>query len=268
MTVDEIKRMTYTQFVAYIDQWNAPPGALDTINQWSVFGHVCSKSNILEIGCSTGISGREIARMTGCSSIGIDICQTAIESAMLNAEIYGKGLNLKYICGDACEFTTDEKFSHIIVGASLGFFKEPQKMLNRICSFFADSGYLLASPYYSTCEIPNGLKKECQRVIGITEPSAHYNSIRNMYANFELAYEKRCTIVLETKEQIEKNTRDTIQRVCELRKIINEDVKKAMYDRFYEIKVIKNELHKYQAYSVLVLRYLKEVYPYHLLDLY
>ncbi len=268
MTVNEIKNMTYTQFVAYIDQWNVPPGALDTINQWAVFGHVNQNSNLLEIACTTGLSSREIARITGCSSTGIDICEESIKSAKMNAEIYGRGLNLKYLSGDACEFTTEERFSHIIIGASLGFFKEPKKMLDRITSFFGESGYLLASPYYSCGEMPDELKRDCQRVIGITPTTMSYDIVRDIYADFEVAYEKRCSIVLETKGQMEKYTYDSVQRTCELRGITDDSVKKAMYDRLYEIKDVSNELHRYQAYSVLVLRYLNGVYPNKFLELF
>lgn len=268
MTVSEVNKMTYTQFVAFIDQWNVPPGALSTINQWAVFGHVKPDSNLLEIACTTGLSSREIARITGCSSTGIDICEDSIRSAQMNAEVYGKGQKLKYLCGDACEFTTKEKYTHIIIGASLGFFKEPQRMLDRITSFFGESGYLLASPYYSAGTMPDELVKECQRVIGITPTTTSYAAVRDMYANFEVAYENRSSIVVETRCQMEKYTSDSIRRACEIRSISDKRVIKAMYDRLYEIKNVSNELHKYQAYSVLVLRYLNGVYPNKFLELF
>lgn len=268
MTANEIKNMTYTQFVAYIDQWNVPPGSLNTINQWAVFGHVNENSNVLEIACTTGLSSREIARITGCSSTGIDICRDSIQSAKMNAEIYGKDLRLKYVSGDACEYKTEEKFSHVIIGASLGFFKEPQKMLDRMTSFFDGTGYVLASPYYRSGTMPDDLIKDCQRVIGITPTTMSYDAVRDTYANFEVLYENRCSIVLETKAQMEKYTYDSIERACQLRKITDADVKKAMYDRLYEIKDVSNELHRYQAYSVLVLRYLNGVYPNKFLELF
>lgn len=132
----DVKKMSYTQFVAFIDQWNVPPGALNTINQWSVFGHVTEKSRVLEVACTTGLSSREISRITGCSAVGIDICADSIESAKMNAEIYGKGLDLKYLCQDACEYECDEKFTHLIIGASLGFFQNSQAMLEKCRLFF------------------------------------------------------------------------------------------------------------------------------------
>lgn len=268
MTVEDIKKMSYTQFVAFIDQWNVPPGSLDTINQWAVFGHVDKESNVLEIACTTGLSSREISRITGCRAKGIDICMDSITSAQMNAQIYGQNLQLEYECSDACTYKPHEKYTHLIIGASLGFFKKPDILLNRIPEFFGQSGYVLAAPYYSSGIMPECLKQECQRVIGITPTTTEYNDVRNIYADFEVAYEKRCHIVLETKEQMEKYTQDSIKRACELRGITDPDVIDYMYKRLYEIKYISNELHQYQAYSVMVLRYLKGVYPNKFLELF
>lgn len=268
MDIETLKSMTYTQFVAYIDQWNVPPGALDTINQWSVFGHVTDRSNILEIACTTGLSSREIARITCCSSVGIDLCADSIEAAKMNAQIYGEGLNLHYECADACKFQSEKKFTHLIIGASLGFFSEPNAMINRLPDFFDHEGYILASPYYRCGDMPEQLKQDCHRIIGIIPTTTNYDEVRNVYANFEVAYEKRCNIVLETEEQMKKYTYDSITRACKLRNISSPELFEYMYKRLYDIKWVSNEMHKYQAYSVLVLRYYDKVYPNRFLELF
>ncbi len=268
MTVEDIKKMSYTQFVAFIDQWNVPPGSLDTINQWAIFGHVSKESTVLEIACTTGLSSREIARITGCKAEGIDICKDSIDSAMMNARIYGQGLQLEYKCSDACTYKPHEKYTHLIIGASLGFFEKPNILLNRIPDFFEQSGYILASPYYSCGVMPESLKDKCRQVIGISPTTTEYNDVRNIYADFEVAYEKRCNIVLETKDQMEKYTRDSINRASELRGITDPVILDHMYNRLYEIKYVSNELHKYQAYSVMVLRYLKGIYPNKFMELF
>ena len=67
---------------------------------------------------------------------------------------------------------------------------------------------------------------------------------------------------------MEKYVADSIDNACRLRKISDERVRKAMYDRLYEIKYVSNELHKYQAYSVMVLRYLEKVYPNRFVELF
>lgn len=258
---ETIKEMSYTQFVAFVNQWNVPPGSLSTVNEWSIFGHVKKESRILEVACTTGFSGRELARITGCSVTGVDICAASIDAAKQDSSIYGEDLNLQYIHTDACNYNSPHNFSHIVLGASLGFFDNPTQMLGRLKNFFGDLGYVLASPYYGTGNIPQDLISECQRVIGITPTSTHYDSIRSIYQNFEVAYESRKTIVLETPDQMRKYTEDTVQNCCRIKNITSDAVYQVLFDRLYEIKHISNELHKYQAYSVLVLRYLRKVYP-------
>ena len=92
--------------------------------------------------------------------------------------------------------------------------------------------------------------------------------MRDIYSDYEVMYENRCSIVLETEKQIKKYVGDCIENACKLRNIKDEQVKKAMYDRLYEIKYVSNELHRYQAYSVMVLRYLENVYPNKVVELF
>lgn len=116
--------------------------------------------------------------------------------------------------------------------------------------------------------MPQSLIEDCKRVIGIVPTTIEYDAMRDIYADFEVAYENRCTIKLETTKQIEKYAEDSIERACELRHITDAKLKKDMYDRLYEIKDVSNELHRYQAYSVMVLRYLESVYPNKFLELF
>lgn len=266
--IEAINNMSYTQFIGFINQWNVPPGSLNTINQWAVFGHVTDKSRVLEIACTTGLSSREIARITNCSAVGIDICSSSIEAAKENVAIYGKGLNLEYICQDACIYESKKRYTHIIIGACLGFFSNPQTMLGKIPSLLEREGYILASPYYSAGEMPNTIIEDCRRVIGITPTTIEYDAMRDIYSDYEVMYENRCSIKLETASQIKKYVSDSIENACKLRNIKDARVKKILYDRLYEIKHVSNELHRYQAYSVMVLRYLKDIYPKRLIELF
>ena len=37
LTIEEIKKLNYTDFLSLVDQWNVPPGSISTINEWAVF---------------------------------------------------------------------------------------------------------------------------------------------------------------------------------------------------------------------------------------
>ena len=116
--------------------------------------------------------------------------------------------------------------------------------------------------------MPDDIKNECKKIIGITPTTMSYDSVRDMYENYEIAYEKRCNIIIETEEQMKKYAYDTVKRGCEIRGIKSEEIFECMYKRLYDIKRISNEMHKYQSYSVMVLRYLKDVYPNKFLELF
>lgn len=265
---EKLQKMSYTEFISFVNQWNIPPGSLSTVSEWAVFGDVQKDSNVLEIACTTGFSSRELSRLSKCRAMGIDICKDSVEMAKYNHSYYAKELDLRYQCINAYEFEPEEKFTHIIIGAALGFFDDPKKMLQKCVNFFNDQGYILASPYYGAGEMPSSLKEQCKTVIGITPTSTSYEKIKDMYEDFEVLYESRKKIVVETESQMKKYTKDTVDNACKLRGIEDEQLCKIMYDRVYEIKHVCNELRRYQEYSVLVLRYMKSMYPNRYIELF
>lgn len=269
ITAEKIQNLSYTQFVAFVNQWNVPPGSITTVSEWANYSNVNSGSDILEIACTTGFSSRELARKSRCSATGIDICKDSIETAKLNHKMYFSDLDLKYQHIDANEFESDKPFTHIVMGAALGFFENKELIINKIISLFDNEGYLLVSPYYLIDEkLPEELIARAQDVIGIYPTNFDYYTAMKTYKNFEVVYENRKNIVPETKEQMEKYCKDIIERACKVHNIEDNDIYNIMYERMYEIKDVCNELHKYHAYSVLVLRYNKLIYPNRFIELF
>ena len=260
--IEDLKKMPYTEFISFAHQWNIPPGSFVTLNEWAIFSRINKDSRILEIASTTGFSSREIARITGCSAVGIDICSSSVERAQFNHQLYAKNLDLEYICMDACDYKSEKKFTHIILGAALGFFENPEKMINNLKELLEDDGMILVSPYYLKGDkLPKDLIEKTKKVIEINPTNFDYYEAIKPYENFEVLYENRKEIIPETEEQMEKYSRDTINTACKFHNITDEEIIEYMYQRMYEIKNICNELHKYFGYSVIVLRYRKNIYP-------
>lgn len=260
--IEDLKKMPYTEFISFAHQWNIPPGSFVTLNEWAIFSRINKVSRILEIASTTGFSSREIARITGCSAVGIDICSSSVERAQFNHQLYAKNLDLEYICMDACDYKSEKKFTHIILGAALGFFENPEKMINNLKELLEDDGMILVSPYYLKGDkLPKDLIEKTKKVIEINPTNFDYYEAIKPYENFEVLYENRKEIIPETEEQMEKYSRDTINTACKFHNITDEEIIEYMYQRMYEIKNICNELHKYFGYSVIVLRYRKNIYP-------
>lgn len=262
MTKKEILDMSYTDFIGFVNQWNVLPGAYNTLSKWIVFSKIESNSKILELASTSGFSLREISLMTNSSGLGLDISEASIKSANYNKEQYAPDTNINYIVANGDTYENTTKFSHVIVGAALKFFPNPKNTINKIVSsYLMDGGYLLASPFYTIKEIPTILIEEAQRIFDIKVTTTNYKETMSLYRDFEIIYEDRENIMEESEEELEHYCKSTINRACQLRKIEDEIIKESMYQRLMEIKRMSNKLRQYQNYSVLVLRYRKNIYP-------
>ncbi len=261
ITSNDILNMPYTDFVGFINQWNVLPGAFNTLSKWKVFSNLNENSRILEIACTTGFSSRELAIMSNCSGKAFDLSKKSIEAAIENKEKYAPNINIDYFVEDGYKFKSKEKFNHIILGASLKFFPKPEEMLKICLDHLEDDGFILASPFYIKSPIPESLISEFKKVFGIRPTIESYKDIIKMYEGLEVVYEEKNELVEETKEELEHYCHSTIERVCKEKKIEDKELYDIMYKRLMEIKVMSNKLRPYQKYSVLVLRYRKEIYP-------
>ena len=212
--------------------------------------------------CTTGFQSREIANLTGCKGDAFDLSEYAVVSAIYNKEHYTPNVEINYMVQNGYEYETSKKYSHVIVGGGLQFFPDPQKMKDKCIEYMQDGGYLLASPFYVKEEIPQELIEKAKKVFGITVTTQGYKEIMKMYTDLEIIYEDRNELIMETEEEIQEYCRATTNRAVKiLDKEGDQEIYDAIYDRLYSIKEMSNELRPYQMYSVLVLRYRKNVYP-------
>lgn len=267
-SIEDIKKMSYTDFVGLINQWNVLPGSYNTLSKWLVFSKLNKKSNLLEVACTTGFSSRELSLFSGCRGLGFDISKKSIDMAKYNKKIYAPNTNLIYEKKDGYKFNTESKFTHIVVGASLGFFENPQKMMDKCVSLLSDNGMILASPFFVKKKIPKHLIERAKKVFGITPTNISYKEVMKLYNKLEIVFEERNYLVKETKEELDYYCKCTIDRACAMIGINDKKIYNEMYKRLYQIKAMSNDLRPYQMYSVLVLRYRKNVYPNRFVELF
>ncbi len=268
MTSKEIEIMSYTDFVGFVNQWNVPPGAYDTINRWRVFSNLTDASHILEIACTTGFSSRELALQSNCTGDAIDLSNASIVSAIENKRKYAPEIQINYLNENAFSFTPKKLYTHIVLGASLKFFDKPSELLERISKLFEKDGYILSSPFYTVKPIPNNLIEKAREVFGITITTENYKDIMKLYSDFVIHYQQKHSIEMETKEELKKYCTDTISTLKETDKNLSDEVLATCYNRLLKIKEMSNELRPYQAYATLVQSFKKNLYPKRLTELF
>lgn len=267
-SVESIKTMSYTDFVGLVKQWNVPPGSYSTLSRWRVFGNITSKSTIFEAATTTGFSLRELALMTGCSGVGVDISKKSIETAIELKQDYAPKTQVEYVAHDALTFAPGRKFSHVIVGAALRFFPDAPAAVRKLTDFLNDDGLLLSTEFYCRKPIPSALVDEARRVFDITVTQDSYKKVMAPYRSLTLVYESRQIPHQETKEELEYYCHSTIERFVQNNPDTPQEVLKAMYDRLMTIKDMSNRLREYQGYNVLVHKKDNRYYPHRYTELF
>ena len=261
LSVDTIKTMSYTDFVGLVAQWNVPPGSYSTLSRWRVFGNITSTSTIFEAATTTGFSLRELALMTGCSGTGVDISERSVETASDLKNQYAPDANINYVTSDALAFNTEQKFSHVIVGAALRFFPDPVEAIEKLTEFLKDDGVFLSTEFYCREPIPESLVQKARGVFDITVTQEDYKKVMKPYQGLTLLYENRNIPLLETEEELTHYCKSTIDRFSEEHSEATEEQLQAMYERLMEIKDMSNRLRNYQGYNVLVHKKDNRYYP-------
>ncbi|AVV44164.1 hypothetical protein C6376_24700 [Streptomyces sp. P3] len=262
-TAEDVHAASYTDFVAMVNQTNVPPGSHVTLNEWAVFGRVDASSSVLEVACTTGFSSRELARLTGCSAVGFDLSEDSVRMARHNHLNTDPSLRLDYFTADGATTTTPPggPFTHVVVGAALGFFPQPAAMAHRLSGFLTDGGHLLASPFWAEQPLPAEAEAVRREVFGITSPMETYKEAMALYRGFDVMYASARKPVLETEEEIAHYCTSTVDRACAQSGVTDAPVRRAMIERLTRVRRASNLLRRHLSYSVLVLRHDKAAYP-------
>jgi ubiquinone/menaquinone biosynthesis C-methylase UbiE len=261
ITADYIWSLPYPEFVGLVNQWNVLPGSYSTLTKWAANSRMDKSSRLLQVACTTGFQARELALMTGCQAHGFDRAELAVRAAIYNAERYAPDVRVTYEQADGYEFQTEEKFTHVAVGAGLKFFADPERAFRRFVGFLSDGGYMLASPFYIRGSVPDSVIEQAKATFGITPTLEGYDEVMHLYRDLEIMFEDRCKIEIEVDSEIDRYCDATIQRFSEITPSVSEEASEAARDRLKEIRKASNALRPYQEYSVLVLRYRKSTYP-------
>ncbi|MBR7825807.1 class I SAM-dependent methyltransferase [Actinospica sp. MGRD01-02] len=259
---------SYPDFVAMINQTNVMPGAFATINDWALHARMSANSTLLDVACTTGFTSRELARITGCRALGFDLSANAIALARYNHLQSGRATDVEYVQADGMDFAPGRSFSHIAVGAALGFFPDPPGMARRLVDLLEDGGHILAAPFWCDYELPEEVQTLRRDIFGITSPMETRADALDLFRGLDVIYQADHTLTPETDEQVAHYCYSTIERVCHDAEIRDPRVKEAMTERLKSVKNATNRLRAHQRYSVFVLRYDATTYPHRYVELF
>lgn len=249
-----IRELSYPDFVGFLGQKNTPPGGAFTLKRTIDLAKITKTSHLLDLACSTGFSSREIAKQVGSSSVGIDLSETSISSAIQSAEKENLSHLLSYQVARAEELPfKDDCFSHIVSGCNFSFIQRRKEALKECARVLQKGGSLAVANFYYESKPTEEILDKVDAAIGF-RPEREWS--RNWWLSFFETYfslhtEEIYDLPVEQTSELEKAIHNVIYQ-NEALADLSEDVKKESFQRLFEIRKVLNEHRKYQKFNISI----------------
>ena len=259
VTVDDIKKMSYVDFMALLEETNRPPGGKESIRKLIQNTFLTENSKVLDIGCNTGYCSFEIAHIVNCQVVGIDINKSMIGAAnrQLKKDLTKYQKLIRFLVADAMNlpFRTEE-FDLVFSGGSTAFIENKTRALReykRVCKkwgFIGDINF-----YYHTSP-PTKLIEKLNKVMGVNIKPWNKDYWVRLYRSVGLE-----EYFIFGRNNLHKVSPLKVKEYCQYmaeKKKWNREIKTAIYKKLVPIMNLFNENHRYLAYGIFIYR--KRVY--------
>ncbi|MHA1599063.1 MAG: class I SAM-dependent methyltransferase [Alphaproteobacteria bacterium] len=185
LTPKEIRAMSYNEIIALVRETNRFPGGRRSINLIGTRLMMTPSTRVLEIGCATGSTAIELARLVGCSVTAIDLSPMAIAEAQRRAAAVGVDVDFK--TGDAVD--VQEKsgaFDVIICGNVTALIEDKDKAVSEYKRLLKEGGILVAAPMYYVTPPLDLLVENVRRAIQVDIPVHFRDQALELYLGLGL----------------------------------------------------------------------------------
>lgn len=253
MKIDEL---SYTDFVSLIKEENRPPGGKKTIREFLKNSFMNHNSKILEVGCTNGFTGLEVARLLNCKVWGVDLHKPSID----NAKSRVKSEKVNFMVADALNLPfRDNSFNMVICSNATSFMKEKGKAIKEYFRVTKPWGFVATCPMYYIKQPPKELVKKVSDIIGTQiDIRAKEDWISLFKKNgFEIYFLKDYLFDYQSKENINRLVQEIINKPSIIS--LSKDIKDKIASRWKKTLSVFNNNLSYVGYSVILLRKRDEI---------
>lgn len=259
LTVTDVERMSYTDFIALLRETNRCPGGKKTIRRIRELLHIDSQTKILDVGSNTGFTSLELARITPARVWGIDVSEPCVAEAkrLLSEDVTDVQSRVNFQVGSAYDIPfPDNEFDLMMVGGATSFMDDKNKAINEYLRVLKPWGFLVSSPLTYHTEPPQKVIDDVSAEIGVRiEPlkgNDWIQTVRNTTQDFEVYLAESHPLSPRTLEDIENYVDYFINK--EHIHPLPTEVKAMIRKKWSRILNIFNENHKYLGYDMVIFR--------------
>jgi len=259
LTEAGIEQMSYTDFIALLDETNRCPGGKKTIRRIRELIHIDDKTNILDIGSNTGFTSLELARITPANISGIDISESCVGQAKKSLSEDIKSIRSRVTFQVASAYSipfSDDNFDIIMVGGATGFMDDKSKAIREYLRVLRPWGFLAMSPLIYHTQPSQQIVDDVSEIIGSTiKPMTledWVNMVNEVTKDFELYFGESHSLSPRTNKEIDEYVDYFLEKnhIKTLPKVVKEAIRK----KWLSILKVFNENHKYLGYSIILFR--------------
>ncbi len=255
----EVREMNYTDFIALLKETNRCPGGKKTIRRIRELIHIDNKTKILDVGSNTGFTSLELGRITPAHISGIDISESCIAESkvLLSEDIDDVRSRIQFQVASAYDIPfPDNEFDIVMVGGATGFMDDKRKAITEYLRVLKSWGFLVLSQLTYHSQPPTDVVSEVSNIIGLQIKPMNKNDwisiVVDITNDFELYLDESHTLSPRTDEKIKKYIDYFINK--DHIKVMPDDVKEAIRERWSNILKVFNENHKYLGYDIMIFR--------------
>ena len=259
LTKTDIEQMSYTDFIALLDETNRCPGGKKTIRRIRELVHIDDKTKILDVGSNTGFTSLELARITSANISGIDVSESCVSQANKSLSKDTESMRSRVTFQVASAYSIpfpDDNFDLIMVGGATGFMDDKSKAIREYLRVLRPWGFLVMSPLTYHTQPPQQIVDDISKIIGTTiKPMTTEDWVNTVYVatkDFELYFNEPHKLSPRTSREIDEYIDYFLKK--DHVKNLSEVVKGAIRNRWLSILKVFNENHKFLGYSIIVFR--------------
>jgi len=252
ITKEKIKKMGYVDLMAFLGEVNRPPGAKNSIRLVVQNCLITKNSKVLDIGCNTGYVSFQIAHLTKCTVIGIDINKNMIKVAekIRKKDPFGHLIKFKVADAENLPFR-DETFEVVISGGSTAFINDKVKAINEYKRVLKQWGFIADINFFYRIKPPTSLLKRLTSILEVEIRPWDINYWINLYEQCDL--EKYFIYTSHIKPVSQKEIKNYCS-VMAKEKNLPKEIETELENKLTKIMGVFNENHKYLDYGIFILR--------------
>lgn len=167
MNTETIQKMNYSEVVGATGERNRCSGGIKSVHEVVRAANLSEKCHVLEIGCNTGFTSVNIARLARCKVTGIDINLSSLDEANRYAKTNEVSELCKFDLGDATALSyPSQSFDLVWASNVTSFIANKQSAISEYVRVLHNEGYLAFIPIYYKRQPPTELVEKVGEAIG------------------------------------------------------------------------------------------------------